>query len=268
MGGEGAGLAFSCIRIEDAGAGVHLLVLSRPEELNAMSLAMVAELGSAVDELRRSAARALVITGEGRAFCSGADVVEFRQLLGPAALDAYEGVMKYNELALKLWRLDLPIIAAINGLAVGGGASLAFLADIRIIASSAYLQVLQTERAIVPDMGITYLLPRLIGLGRALDAMLLARSISATDALQMGLVSEVVEGQEVVERSLELAHRLANGPRVALGLTRRASYDGLARSFEDALKFEAAYQSFCSQTEDFRRRLDALYKRGGIVGAQ
>lgn len=252
-----AGAGFSCIRAEDAGGGVHVLTLARPRTLNAMSLAMVAELDTAIGELQRGDAGAIVITGEGRAFCSGADVAEFPQLLGPAALDAYEGVMKYNELALKLWRLDVPLVAAINGPAVGGGASLAFLTDIRVMASNAYLQVLQTDRGIIPDMGITYVLPRLVGLSRALDAMLLARRISAADALEMGLASEVVEDGDVVERSLLLAHQLADGSRVALALTRRATYDALSQNFENALKFEAACQSLCSQTEDFQARLDA-----------
>ena len=187
----------------------------------------------------------------GRGFCAGADLGEFDRILGPTPADAVAGVGRYHELAEVLAGLSVPTVAAVNGPAVGGGAGLALLCDLRMFAASAQLWVNQVERAIVPDMGITWSLPRLVGASRAAAWMLLAAPVDASTALAAGLAHDVVPDADLVDAAVAVAGRLAALPPLALRMT-RAMLAGSARcDLSDALRQEALAQAVCAGEPGF-----------------
>lgn len=237
--------------------GIVVLTLNRDSRMNALSLGLVDELGHALSDLARDPdVSALVITGAGRAFCAGADITEFDRILGPTAVDAVDGVGRYNDLALQLWRLPMPTVAAVNGPAVGGGVALALLCDLRVMAETASLRVNQIERGIVPDMGATFLLPRMVGHAWAADRMLLAKPIPADEATRLGLASgTAATSEELVALALDLADAVTGHAPVAARMTAQAIRAATDGSLADALAREAAAQACCAGTDGFRTSL-------------
>ena len=233
-------------------AGVALVEMNRPDKRNALSGDLVVELRTTLQAVAaREDVRALVLTGRGRGFCAGADLGEFDRILGPTPADAVAGVGRYHELAEVLAGLSVPTVAAVNGPAVGGGAGLALLCDLRMFAASAQLWVNQVERAIVPDMGITWSLPRLVGASRAAAWMLLAAPVDASTALAAGLAHDVVPDADLVDAAVAVAGRLAALPPLALRMT-RAMLAGSARcDLSDALRQEALAQAVCAGEPGF-----------------
>jgi len=237
--------------LDVSAAGVGLLTLRRPDKLNSLSFALIAELQEMVEAINRDrSVKALVLTGEGRAFCAGADVSEFGSILGPKPADAVAGVSRFHRLALSLWELRVPTIAAVNGLAVGGGAGLAMLCDVRVMSTLAYMRVNQLERGIVPDMGATYLLPRLVGLGRAMQSILLLERLSAQTCLEIGLAGFVVEPDDLLARSTMVADGVAGLPGTASHLVREAVHASLDGTLAEALSREALAQGICAGEPD------------------
>jgi enoyl-CoA hydratase/carnithine racemase len=232
-------------------AGVGLLTLRRPDKLNSLSIALVDELQGVVEGISGDGAvKALVITGEGRAFCAGADVSEFGLILGPTPSDAVDGVMRFHRLALALWQLPIPTVAAVNGLAVGGGSGLAMLCDLRVMSTDAYGKVNQLERGIVPDMGATHLFPKIVGLGRAMQAILLVERLSAQTCLDIGLAGFVAQPDDLMTSTLAIAEQLAALPSTAVSLVRDMVHAGLDGTLADALRREAVAQGVCAGEPD------------------
>jgi 2-(1,2-epoxy-1,2-dihydrophenyl)acetyl-CoA isomerase len=185
--------------------GYAVLRLNRPERLNALSHALVGDLHDALATLDADAGvRAVVLTGEGRAFCSGAD-------LGGGPSDAEDVVRRlYNPLITRLTSMDTPVIAAVNGVAAGAGFSLALAADLRLASENASFALSFVKVGLVPDAGATWLLPRALGSARAAEIALLGRKVTATQALAWGMVNDVIAAGELEQRAREVAAELAS----------------------------------------------------------
>jgi 2-(1,2-epoxy-1,2-dihydrophenyl)acetyl-CoA isomerase len=207
---------------------------------------------AAVDRL----IRVVVLTGEGRAFCAGQDLRE-RLEPGAAPLDV-ELRERYNPLILAMWRLDKPIIGAINGVAAGAGASLAFACDMRIASDRASFILAFGRVGLIPDSGATWFLPRLVGLARATELALTTDSLSATEAERIGLVSRVVPAEALAGEARALATRLAAAAPRALALTKQALRHSLETGLEPALEHEAELQGQAGATKDHAEGLRAF----------
>jgi 2-(1,2-epoxy-1,2-dihydrophenyl)acetyl-CoA isomerase len=247
------------LRVEVADA-VATLTLDRPDALNSLTVPLKDELARTIRSLGRDAAvRAVVLTGAGRAFCAGQDL---RERLEPdAAPLAAEVRERYAPIILAMRRLEKPIIGAINGVAAGAGASLAFACDIRIAAEEASFILAFGRVGLVPDSGATWFLPRLIGASRAAELAMTTDPLSAADAERIGLVSRVVPGPSLLEEAHALAARLAAGAPVALGLTKRALNRAFGATLEDQLEYEAILQGIAGATADHAEGVAAFVEK-------
>ncbi|MBX9813810.1 MAG: enoyl-CoA hydratase/isomerase family protein [Sphingomonas sp.] len=242
-------MTYETIRAERQG-DVLVITLDRPDRLNAAPPAMFAEIGAALDA--REGARAVLITGEGRAFCSGADLSGRDQsnAQGPAkrAGDALRS--GYNPLMLKLARLPVPIVSAVNGAAAGIGCSLALAADFCVSGESGYFLQAFVNIGLVPDGGASWMLARLVGKARATEMMLLGERVYGPRAAEWGLIHKCVPDAELMPTALALAERLAAGPTVALGLMRQGLAAALESDYASALDGEAERQMVAGATAD------------------
>lgn len=231
------------------------LTLHRPETLNAMNEAMMAELERLLMAIEADATvRAVVLTGAGRAFSSGGDQKRDRQNEGQQPLftgDLGGGVVeRLHRCVLRLQRLAKPVIGSINGVAVGAGCNLALATDLRIAADTARFGQVFARVGLAPDGGGTYFLPRLVGMAKAMELLLLADIIDAQEALRIGLVNWVVPAEKLAEETQKLAQRLAQGPTVAYGLAKTGLYQGLTLSLEATLDLEARHQAIAARSQD------------------
>jgi 2-(1,2-epoxy-1,2-dihydrophenyl)acetyl-CoA isomerase len=248
-------MSFEHIRLEQSPAHFATITIARPERLNALSGQTVDELRAAVEAVAASDARCLLLTGEGRAFSSGADLVPG----GGLPEDAGAALEKhFNPLVEALFELDIPVIAAVRGPAAGAGCSLALAADIVIAGRSAYFLQAFVNIGLIPDAGATWLLPRLAGRARAMEMMLLGERVPAEQALAWGLISRVVEDEELDEEAVALASRLANGPTVALGLIRKLAREAEQRPLSEALAAERVAQRTAGESADFKAGVAAF----------
>lgn len=234
--------------------GVATLTMNRPESMNALSTelkdALVAALAAVGAD---SSVRAVVLTGSGRGFCVGQDLSEHVQLLeagDPAPLGTV--VEHYNPIALSLAQMPKPVIAAVNGTAAGAGASFSFACDLRIVAEQAKFLLAFANVGLALDSGASWTLPRLIGAGRALELSLLGRPITAQQAQQYGLVTQLLPAEQVLPAAQELAAQLAAGPTVAYAGIKSAIHYAATATFEQALDNEAVLQAAAGATEDHR----------------
>ncbi len=251
-------MAYQHVRLELSPAAVATLTIARPETLNALSAQTVAELREAVDETVAGGARCLLLTGEGRGFSSGADLASG----GGLPEDAGEALEKgFNPLVEALFALPIPVVAAVNGPCAGAGCSLALAADIVIAARSAYFLQAFVNIGLVPDAGATWMLPRLAGRARAMEMMLLGERISAERAAAWGMISRVVEDEELAEEAVALATRLAQGPTLALGLIRRLAREAQQLPLTEALAAERAAQREAGRTSDFANAVAAFLQK-------
>jgi 2-(1,2-epoxy-1,2-dihydrophenyl)acetyl-CoA isomerase len=228
---------------------IATITLNRPERLNAMGPQMADEISDAVDNL--AGARALVITGEGRAFCSGADLQARGIGTAVGATGPYGALTRsYNPTMVKLSKLNVPIITAVNGPAAGIGCSLGLCADFAIAGKSAYFLQAFVNIGLVPDGGASWMLPRLIGKARATQMMMLGEKIGGQRAADWGLVYKCVEDADLQAEARALATRLANGPTLALGLMRQNIATALEMDYASALTREAEAQRIAGASAD------------------
>jgi 2-(1,2-epoxy-1,2-dihydrophenyl)acetyl-CoA isomerase len=237
---------------------VLTITLNRPEVLNAFNTAMHKALGGALKEARDPAVRAVVLTGAGRGFCVGQDLSEFKEASGDIA-DRLRKTYHPNVLAIR--RLEKPVIAAVNGAAAGAGLSFACACDIRIAADSASFVPAFINIGLVPDSGGSYFVVRLLGYARAFEWMTSGRKLPAAEALDWGLVSEVVEGDGLAARAAELAAELAAMPTRGIGMTKRLFDQAGTNTVEQQLELEAQLQAAATQTADFREGVDAFLEK-------
>jgi len=236
---------------------VGILTLSEPASLNAMTPDLLGSLAAAIGEITGdTSVRALVLTGEGRGFCSGQNL-KASEALGS---DIVEGVIRFYWPAFRALReCRVPIVVAVNGVAAGGGFSLAMSGDIIVAARSASFIQVFSRIGLVPDLGSTWLLPRLIGRQRALELMLLTEPLSAERAMQWGLVRQVVDDEHLLNEAIQLARRLAAGPTRALVATRALMEESEHASYAAQFLREIEVQA------DIRRSEDALEGRSAFV---
>jgi len=238
---------------------VLTITLNRPDVLNAVNDLMAKELQDALRQGARDAAvRCLILTGAGRGFCSGADL---RDRAG--AITSYREHLHatFNPVILAIRTMEKPVLAAVNGVAAGAGCSLALAADIRVASDRASFIELFSRIGLVPDSGSTWFLPRLVGLGKALEMTYTADPVDASEALRLGLVNRVVAHEELLSKTMELAGRLAAGPTKAYGLTKRAITYALGATLEQALEYEAQVQDVAGATADHREGVAAFLQK-------
>jgi len=245
--------------------GIGILTLTRPEVLNALTLEMYAELRDLLHNLQRDEAlRVLVLTGEGRAFCSGGDVHKIIGDLLEADMRAHlEFTRMTGALVRNMRLLDKPIIAAVNGIAAGAGAVIALAADLRVVAESAKFAFLFTKVGLAgSDMGAAYLLPRVVGAGRAAEILLTGDEIDAPTAERIGLANWVVPDEQLMPTARSLAGRLADGPAFALAMTKRMIENEWNLDLIAATEAEAQAQALLMMGEDHRRFYEAFQRKG------
>lgn len=240
---------------------VATLTLNRPDVLNSLSPTMIQELRDALKEVVGSGARAMLLTGAGRAFCSGADLAGGREMDDQGRVDLGKSIeQRYNPLVRALRDLPLPIVAAVNGPAAGGGASLALACDIVVAAKSAYFLQAFCNIGLIPDVGSTYFLPRLVGTARAKGLALLGERLPAEKAEAWGLIWRCVEDAELMKEAGAIAARLAKGPK-SLGLIKRALDGSLSRDLDGQLDTERDLQRLAGRTEDFFEGVSAFFQK-------
>jgi 2-(1,2-epoxy-1,2-dihydrophenyl)acetyl-CoA isomerase len=241
---------------------VAWVTLNRPDARNAVNDEMREELlGVLADARTNPDVRALVLTGVGKGFCTGADLS--RRGGGPTGPGAAREMMRTRSQRLirALWELEKPVIAAVNGVAAGLGAHLAFACDLIIAAADARFIEVFVRRGIAVDGGGAYLLPRLIGLAKAKELVFFGEDLSAEDALGIGLINRVVSGDGLHAAAKEWAERLASGPTFAIGMSKRLLNRSLDSDLETALDEEAMAQSLVTQSDDTKEGMAAFAER-------
>jgi 2-(1,2-epoxy-1,2-dihydrophenyl)acetyl-CoA isomerase len=237
---------------------VLTITLNRPDVLNAFNADLHRALSAALTDAQADDVRAVVITGAGRGFCVGQDLTEFREASGDIG-ERLRGNYHPNILALR--RLEKPVLAAVNGPAAGAGLSFACACDLRLAAASATFVPAFINIGLVPDSGGTYFVRRLLGTARAFEWMTSGRRLSAAEALDWGLVSEVVEDEKLAQRAAERAAELAAMPTRGVGLTKRLFDHAENATLEEQLELEAQLQTAATQTADFREGVDAFLEK-------
>jgi 2-(1,2-epoxy-1,2-dihydrophenyl)acetyl-CoA isomerase len=233
--------------------GVATITLNRPDAMNSLDVATKVALRDSVTEAAGDpAVRCVVLTGSGRAFCVGQDLKEHIEILRSSSSDELFRTVPehYNPTVQALATMNKPVVAAVNGVAAGAGASLAFACDFRILADSAGFNLAFTGVALSCDTGASWTLPRLVGRAKALELLYFPRTIPAQEALDLGLATKVVAPGELEQEVAGLAERLAAGPTVAFGAVRRAVEHSAGNDFETSLHFEAQMMALTGATED------------------
>ncbi|MCY0874855.1 MAG: enoyl-CoA hydratase-related protein [Firmicutes bacterium] len=217
--------------------GVAIVTLQRPEAMNALSLALLDEMDARLTEVeQREDIRCVVIAGAGtKAFCAGADLKERRTMSEEQAQNAVGRIRTVIE---RIAALEQPVIAAVAGVALGGGCELALACDVRVIAKDAVIGLTETRLAIIPGAGGTQRMARLIGPGRAKDLILTGRRITGEEAFKLGMVERLTEAQEVLTTAVTLAQEMAQGGPIALRAAKAAIDHGLGRPLEEGLEIE------------------------------
>lgn len=244
--------------------GVAQLTLNRPEKSNAFDDALVNELIDALKIIERDVdIRAVVITGAGKNFCAGQDLapmLERYRLPGGVSFGAHLR-QSYNIIISRIRTLEKPVIAAVNGAAAGAGLGLACACDLRHASQNAKFRMAFIGIALAPDSATSFLLPRIIGLGRAAELAFTNELMDASKALEWGLVNRIVPSEELLPRTLEFARELAKGPTRSIGLTKRAFNYGLTAELESALENEAFLQEIAGRTADHLEGVQAFMNK-------
>ncbi len=243
--------------------GVATIALNRPDKRNAINMQLHKDLAAALRLVTRDrSVRALVITGRGKGFCAGQDLTEFMMAKADESFRVDDHVRKtFNRTIMTLRGLEIPVIAAINGVAAGAGWSLALAADIRFASDDASFTQAFSKIGLVPDTGSTWFLPELIGTSRTLELAYTGDVIDAAKALDWGLVNFVVPADELTTRAQEYAARLAAMPTLALGMTKRAVYRATTSTLEDALEYEAQVQQRAAKSDDHVEGVTAFLEK-------
>jgi len=243
--------------------GVGIITLNRPDKLNAFNDELTFKLKDALKETERDVTvKAVILTGAGRGFCSGQDLQAgtlpergHRPSLGISIRH------RYNPIILKIRSMEKPVIAAVNGVAAGAGASLALACDLRIASENANFVQSFTKVGLIPDSGSTFFLPRLIGVTKAFELMLTAEKLDAQEALRLGLLNKIVPQSRLMEEAYAMAKRLANGPNLAYGLTKRAVNRAVFPDIEELLEYEASLQEIAGRSDDFEEGVKAFIEK-------
>jgi 2-(1,2-epoxy-1,2-dihydrophenyl)acetyl-CoA isomerase len=259
----GGGMTYEDFILEKRKNGVALLTLNRPERLNAVRWQSWDEIEDALEGMARDEeVRVLVITGSGRGFCAGTDLVAARALPDPPAVSRSDRHRARYGSTAKLIACPIPTIAAVNGVAAGAGLSLCLACDIRIASEAARFSAIWSRRGLLADFGATYLLPRILGMAKSLELMYTGEIIDAQEALRIGLVSQVVAADDLMPKALALAERLAEGAPIALELVKRLAYRQWLAELDEQVRLEEHYQrSRIIDSEDAQEGVQAFMEK-------
>lgn len=254
--------------IEERQGPIAIVTLNRPDKLNALNPDILKELVRVITKQRDDdTVKVLILTGAGRAFCSGADLIAPIRGTDPRQPDItrstrLEPFISFGELVKCLRNFHKPLIGAVNGFAVGAGLSIVCLCDIRIASENAGFSAVFVKRGLVADTGITYLLPRLVGTEKALELMWTGDTIDAKEAQIIGLIGKVVPHADLMGTATAMAARIAVGPSTAVELMKRMVYEGIENnSFYLQLAYEAWAQEMCYKTEDYAEGIKAFLEK-------
>ncbi len=242
--------------------GVSWITLNRPEVLNACDLPTLKKLATALKEVEADKlARCVVITGSGRGFCAGADLQSIRQRRATDRISLYDDLLEgFNPVASKIFNMDKPVVAMVNGVAAGAGMGIAFACDLRIMSENAKFVESFAKVGLVPDTGATYTMPRLLGLTKAMELAFSGEGIDAKEAERLGVVTKVVPSNMLESETRALTERLARGPK-GIGLTKRAIHKALSLDFDAALEYEAQIQAVAGSSEDHEEGIRAFLEK-------
>ena len=255
-------MAYERIRLDYDGK-VAVLKFDHPEVRNAVGAQMLAELGTAIREVRDRGAdvRCLLITGEGAGFCAGANLADADRTKQRETQGAGDGLRSgYHPLLCAMRDLEMPIVTAVNGAAAGVGMSFALMGDIVVAGQSAFFLQAFARIGLIPDGGATFMLPRLIGWGRAMELSLLAERLPAEKALEWGLINRMVADEALLDEAMGIARKLADGPR-SLALIRQAYWQTWSNSYESQLDTEARLQNEAGRSTDFKEGTTAFLEK-------
>ncbi len=240
---------------------VALVTLNRPERRNALNETLNQELFLALQQAQDDdTVRAVLLTGAGKGFCAGADLSTFAQI--PTPQQVYEGILSYYQPMMGLiTTLQKPVIAAVNGVAAGAGASLALACDLRIMAHDASLMMAFSNIGLLPDAGACWFLARLVGYSRAYEIAAEGERISVERCLELGLTNRVVPADTLLQHALEWAERLAKRPTLALGLTKHALHHALLNDLTSTIEYEARLQQQTIPSHDHMEGVMAFLQK-------
>jgi len=244
--------------------GIAVITLNRPERFNSLTDSMYRDLPQILEQLRRDdEVKVLILTGSGKAFCAGSDVSDRlgKRMERGGEESRFENLQQVGAIALNFFDFEKPIIAAINGAAVGSGLSLASLCDFRLASEKARFGAIWLNVGLIPDVGATYTLPRIVGREKALELMLSREVFGADEALKMGLVSKVFQHDRLMSEAEKLAKSIAAGPSVGIELTKRALQRSLENDLKTQLDYETYAQNVCRQTKDHKEGLSAFAEK-------
>lgn len=243
--------------------GAARLTLNRPDRLNSFTVEMHGEVREAFDQIDKDeSVRTLLITGAGRGFCAGQDLSDRAVAPGGDSVDLGESLEeRYNPLIRRLTALPMPVVCAVNGVAAGAGANIAFAADIVIAAKSAKFIQSFANIGLVPDSGGTWALPRLVGQARALGLALTGEAITAEAAADWGLIWKAVDDDALMDEASALIEKFAKAPTRGLAEIKRAIRSAFDRSLDEQLDLERDLQRALGQTEDYREGVDAFLNK-------
>lgn len=243
---------------------VSILTLNRPDRLNALTAEVAVELQNAINAAVKEGARAIVLTGAGRAFCAGGDLREMQEIAGReddvgAFFD--EPLRRLNELVLLIRNTRVPVVAAVNGVASGGGCNLALCCDLVYAAESAKFNQAFIKIGLSPDIGGTFILPRLVGWKRAAELMFTGDLISARTAYEFGMINGVMTDAELMPHVMSLATRLAQAPTAAIGQIKRLLEASSTNDYAGQLELERKAQMESGKTKDFIEGVSAFLEK-------
>jgi len=242
--------------------GVAFIALNRPDKRNALNSALISGISSALSNLAHdSDVRAIVITGKGKTFCAGGDLQSHPALWTNDAEARDQSIRTAQAVILGIRSIEVPIIAAINGDALGAGLDLAMACDLRIASEGARFAATFSKIGLVPDMGGTYFLPRVVGIAKTLEMLLTGGFVSAQEAAHLGLVNRVVASRELLRETAALAEQLASGPTQAYRLLKKAVYSHWQMDIKEALEEERRSQNFLIATDDVREGIAAFLEK-------
>jgi 2-(1,2-epoxy-1,2-dihydrophenyl)acetyl-CoA isomerase len=256
-------MGFETIQFEMHGS-ICLLTLNRPDRLNALTVEVAHEFSAAVREALEKGARVIVLTGAGRAFCAGGDLREMQEIASrEGRVEAFfdEPLRILNESILLIRRTPVPFIAAVNGVASGGGCNLALACDVIIAAESAKFNQAFIKIGLVPDCGGTFMLPRLVGLKRAAEMMFTGDLITAQRAAEMGMINSVAADGELMSQVMAMAEKLAHAPTAAIGQIKQLLEASALNDYGSQLDLERRAQIQAGQTTDFTEGVSAFLEK-------
>ncbi|MGD2126370.1 MAG: enoyl-CoA hydratase/isomerase family protein [Desulfobacteraceae bacterium] len=239
---------------------IAMIRMNSPQSMNAMRYRLRADLLDALEKISNAdEAKVVVLTGTGKAFCVGGDLRELPQIKDAEA--AKHTFLHGSKIVLKIREMEKPVIASVNGVALGAGLSLALNCDLIIASEEATFSQAFLRIALVPDLGATFITPRLIGLQKAKELVFTGKTLNAQEMVELGMVNHIVPLKDLETKTLEMARRIAKAPPKALGMTKKLLNQSLDATYQKMLELELEAQVVCLQSEEHKERAVALYEK-------